>query len=44
LVALQNAIQKMVQIEQETEDELAYLLNELEEISEHARRERINRR
>jgi hypothetical protein len=44
LVALQNAIQKVVQIEQETEDQLAALLDELEEISEHARRERINRR
>ena len=43
-VALQNAIQKMVQIEQQTEDQLAFLMGQLEEISEHARRERLNRR
>jgi hypothetical protein len=43
-VALQNAIQKMVQMEEETQDLLAVLMSELEEISEHARRERLNRR
>ncbi len=43
-LALQNAIQKAVQIDEETEAMNSVLMNQLEEISEHARRERLNRR
>jgi hypothetical protein len=43
-LALQNAIQKIGQANQETEGLIAILLQQLEEINEHARRERLNRR
>jgi hypothetical protein len=43
-VALQNAIQKMGKTDQETDELLSVLMSELEEIGEHARRERLNRR
>jgi C4-dicarboxylate-specific signal transduction histidine kinase len=43
-LALQNAIQKMVQNSEETDAMIAVLMHQLEEISEHARRERLNRR
>lgn len=44
LMALQNAIQKMGQMSQEIDGLIAALLHELEEINEHARRERLIRR
>ena len=43
-LALQNAIQQMVQNGEETDAMIAVLMQQLEEISEHARRERLNRR
>ena len=42
-VALQNALQKVVQLTQENEQLLEQLEKELGEIREHARRERLNR-
>jgi hypothetical protein len=42
-LALLHAVDKLVQTSQETEAMLAYLQQELEEIREHARRERLNR-
>jgi C4-dicarboxylate-specific signal transduction histidine kinase len=43
LLALLNALQKLLQTSDETEALVEYLNRELEEIREHARRERINR-
>ena len=43
LLALLNALQKLLQTSEETEGLVEYLNRELEEIREHARRERINR-
>jgi hypothetical protein len=43
LLALLNALQKIVQIHEETEGQLEYILRELDEIRDHARRERFNR-
>jgi hypothetical protein len=44
LLALRHAIDKLAQVQQETETLVGYLLQELEEIREHGRRERLNRR
>jgi hypothetical protein len=44
LLALQNAIQKLLDMTQETETQIANLGQRLSEIHEHARRERLNRR
>jgi hypothetical protein len=43
LLALLNALRKVLQTSQETEGLLAHLRQELEEIRDHARRERLNR-
>jgi hypothetical protein len=43
LVALQNALQKYLQADEETQGMLDYLDRQLGEIREHARRERFNR-
>jgi C4-dicarboxylate-specific signal transduction histidine kinase len=43
-LALQNAIQKMVQNNEQTDAMITVLMQQLEEINEHARRERLNRR
>jgi hypothetical protein len=43
LQSLQNAIHKMVHVSQETEALVTMLIHELDEINEHARRERLNR-
>ncbi|HWG41724.1 MAG TPA: hypothetical protein VN688_02985 [Gemmataceae bacterium] len=44
LSALQNALQKTVQINDETRQMIAHLTQELNEILEHARREQLARR
>ncbi len=44
LLALQNAIQKLVELTEETESLIVNLSQRLGEIHEHARRERLNRR
>jgi C4-dicarboxylate-specific signal transduction histidine kinase len=43
LLALLNALQKLLQTSDETEVLVEHLNRELEEIREHARRERLNR-
>jgi hypothetical protein len=43
LLALQNSLQKVVQLTAETAELLDYLERQLGEIREHARRERLNR-
>src|SRR5262245_6437129 len=43
-LALQHAIQKVVQVCEETDALVMVLGQQLEEIHEHARRERLNRR
>jgi hypothetical protein len=43
LLALLNSLQKLLQINEETEGLADYLLRELDEIREHARRERFSR-
>jgi hypothetical protein len=43
LLALQNALQKVIQLTGETGDMIEYLERQLTEIRDHARRERINR-
>jgi hypothetical protein len=43
LLALLNALQKLLQTSDETEVLVEHLNRELEEIRDHARRERINR-
>ncbi len=44
LLALQNAVQKTIQTNEETRHLIAYLGQELSEILEHARREQLSRR
>jgi hypothetical protein len=44
MVALLNASNRLQQCGQETVESLNYLLEQLQEIREHARRERVNRR
>jgi hypothetical protein len=44
LLALQHAIQKLVQLTEQTDALVMPLLQELDEINEHGRRERLNRR
>jgi len=43
LVALQNALQKVVALTAETGEMIEYLERQLTEIRDHARRERLNR-
>lgn len=43
LLALQNSLQKMVRLTNESEELLEYLERQLTEIRDHARRERMNR-
>jgi hypothetical protein len=43
LLALQNALQKVVQMTAETAELIDYLERQLNEIRDHARRERLNR-
>jgi hypothetical protein len=43
LLALQNALQKVIQLTTETKDLVDYLERQLTEIRDHARRERLNR-
>ena len=43
LMALQNAIQKVVELANESGEMIAYLERQLTEIRDHARRERLNR-
>jgi hypothetical protein len=43
LLALQNALQKAVQLTGETAEMIDYLERQLTEIRDHARRERLNR-
>ncbi|HZY85106.1 MAG TPA: hypothetical protein VFE78_09770 [Gemmataceae bacterium] len=43
LLALLNALQKLLQTSEETEGLVEHLNHQLQEIREHARRERINR-
>ena len=43
LLALQNALQKVVRLTTENEELLEYLERQLTEIHDHARRERLNR-
>jgi hypothetical protein len=44
LVALHNAIEKLLETHAETAELLDYLTHELDEIRDHARREKMNRR
>jgi NTP pyrophosphatase (non-canonical NTP hydrolase) len=44
VVALSNALRKLGEAEEEIEALVGFLLEELQEIREHARRERFNRR
>lgn len=44
LLALQNALQKAVQTNEETRHQIEYLSQELHEILDHARREQLARR
>jgi hypothetical protein len=43
LLALQNSLQRLVQLTSETGELIEYLERQLNEIREHARRERLNR-
>ncbi len=43
LLALQNALQRVLTVSDETDGLIETLLSELEEIAEHAKRERLNR-
>jgi hypothetical protein len=43
LLALQNALQRVIQLTAENDDLLDYLERQLTEIRDHARRERLNR-
>ena len=43
LLALVNSLQKLFEMQQESENMAEYLVRELEEIREHAKRERFNR-
>jgi hypothetical protein len=44
LLALQNAVQKLLELTEETEGQISNLSYRLGEIQDHARRERISRR
>ena len=44
LLALHNALEKLHEADGETQQSTDYLLELLEEIREHAKRERVNRR
>src|SRR5262245_50540519 len=43
MLALQNSLQKVVQLTTETAELIEYLERQLNEIRDHARRERLNR-
>jgi hypothetical protein len=43
LLALQNSLQKLIQLSGETHELIEYLERQLTEIRDHARRERLNR-
>jgi hypothetical protein len=43
LLALQNALQRVIELTNETGELVEYLEKQLNEIREHARRERLNR-
>lgn len=43
LLALQNSLQKVLETTAELEDVLGYLQRQLEEVRDHAKRERFNR-
>jgi hypothetical protein len=43
LVAIQNSLKKLQEAGNETVSDLDYLLGQMQEIREHARRERVNR-
>ena len=43
LLALQNALQRVIELTSETGELVEYLEKQLNEIREHARRERLNR-
>ena len=43
LVALQNSLQKLITMTEETGDLIDYLERQLNEIRDHAKRERLNR-
>ena len=43
LLALVNSMQKLFEMQEESEEMATYLLRELDEIREHAKRERFNR-
>lgn len=43
LLALQNCLQKVLRLNQESADYLTYLEEQLRDIRDHARRERLNR-
>jgi C4-dicarboxylate-specific signal transduction histidine kinase len=44
LLALVNSLQKLFEAQGETEEMADYLMRELDEIREHAKRERLNRK
>jgi C4-dicarboxylate-specific signal transduction histidine kinase len=44
LLALVNSMQKLFETQDETDEMADYLMRELDEIREHAKRERINRK
>jgi hypothetical protein len=44
LVALKNSVEKVMAMQNEMTELIEYLLHELDEIRDHARRERLNRR
>jgi len=43
LLAMQNSLQKVLRLNQESSDYLTYLEEQLRDIRDHARRERLNR-
>ncbi len=44
LLALANSMEKLFEMQDETEEMAEYLMRELDEIREHAKRERLNRK
>ncbi|HBI43603.1 MAG TPA: hypothetical protein DDY78_12250 [Planctomycetales bacterium] len=44
LLALLNSLQKLFEMQGETDEMADYLMRELDEIREHAKRERLNRK
>jgi hypothetical protein len=44
LIALKNSVEKVMEMQAEVTELLDYLMHELDEIRDHARRERLNRR